>query len=359
MKQKVALVLSGGGARGIAHIGVIEELEKQGFEISSIAGTSMGAVVGGVYALGKMEEYKNWLYTLDKIKLFTLVDFSFSTQGLVKGDKLLNTVKAFIPDANIEDLPIPYVAVAADIMNKKEVLFTKGSTFDAVRASMAFPTVFTPVRTENGLLVDGGIVNNFPINRVKRTKGDILVAVDVNADVPVEKPVVPTDEAEATQSVYLKKIKDFYNQLNILHPLGSEEKINSEEKLSYFNLMNRTLSLMAYQITQMTLEKYSPDIIVNVSRHSCGILDFYKAEELVEIGRLAAVKSIAAYRPVKKRRMPGFRKFFKLMGFLLRKHSTCLKKGINNKKTALILMTPSGFPVFAIKKRKPMQKREP
>jgi NTE family protein len=166
MKQKVSLVLSGGGARGIAHIGVIEELEKQGFEIASISGTSMGAVVGGVYALGKMEEYKNWLYTLDKIKIFSLIDFSFSTQGLVKGDKLLNTVKAFIPDANIEDLSIPYAAIAADIINKKEVVFTKGSLFDAIRASMAIPTVFTPVKTEHGLLIDGGIINNMPINHV-------------------------------------------------------------------------------------------------------------------------------------------------------------------------------------------------
>src|SRR5476651_2334654 len=110
MKQKAALVLSGGSARGIAHIGVIEELEKQGFEITSVAGASMGAVVGGVYALGKMEEYKNWLYTLDKMKIFGLVDFTFSTDGFVKGDKLFNTMKKFIPDTNIEDLRIPYAA---------------------------------------------------------------------------------------------------------------------------------------------------------------------------------------------------------------------------------------------------------
>jgi NTE family protein len=296
MKQKVSLVLSGGGARGIAHIGVIEELEKQGFEIASISGTSMGAVVGGVYALGKMEAYKNWLYTLDKIKIFSLIDFSFSTQGLVKGDKLLNTVKAFIPDANIEDLSIPYAAIAADIINKKEVVFTKGSLFDAIRASMAIPTVFTPVKTEHGLLIDGGIINNMPINHVKRVPNDILIAVNAIADIPVDKPHVTNIETEIKQSIYQKKIIDFYHHLHIL------QSSNGEEKFGYFNLINMTFNLMTYQITQMSLEKYSPDILVNISRHSCGTFDFYRAEELVEIGRYAAVKSLAEYKPSKKRR---------------------------------------------------------
>ena len=177
MKQKVALVLSGGGARGIAHIGVIEELEKRGFEISSIAGTSMGAVIGGVYTLGTMEAYKNWLYTLDKMKLFSLVDFNFSTQGLVKGDRLFQKMKDFIPDVSIENLRIPYATVATDIIHKKEVVFIEGSLLDAIRASIAIPTVLTPVKTKDGLLVDGGIINNIPINNIKRTPGDILIAV--------------------------------------------------------------------------------------------------------------------------------------------------------------------------------------
>ena len=304
MKQKVALVLSGGGARGIAHIGVIEELEKQGFEISSVAGTSMGAVVGGVYALGKMEEYKNWLYSLDKIKLFSLVDFTFSTQGLVKGDKLLNTIRTFIPDANIEELRIPYASVAADIINKKEVVFTTGSLFDAIRASMAIPTVFTPVKTEHGLLIDGGIINNIPIDHVKRVPNDILIAVDVCADVPIDKPIVAKTEIIAEQSIYQKKIKDFYDQLHKIMPLSHEEK---EEKLGYFNLINKALSLMTYRITQMMLEKYSPDILINVSRHCCGIFDFYRAGEMVETGRHAAIKSIEEYNRVLKQRPPGNR----------------------------------------------------
>ena len=127
MNNNVSLVLSGGGARGIAHIGVIEELEKQGFNIKSISGTSMGSLVGAVYAVGKMQEYKNWIYTLDRLDVFKLIDFTFSSQGLVKGDRVFKKMKEFIPDTNIEDLEIHYAATAADIINNKEVVFTKGS----------------------------------------------------------------------------------------------------------------------------------------------------------------------------------------------------------------------------------------
>lgn len=290
MKKKVSLVLSGGGARGIAHIGVIEELEKEGFEIFSVSGTSMGALIGGVYALGKMEACKNWLFTLDKIKVFNLVDFTLSTQGLVKGDKVLNKMKYFIPDANIEDLPIFYTAVAADIINKEEVAFTRGSVFEAIRASMAIPTVFTPVKTETGLLVDGGVLNNIPVNHALRRPDDLLVVVNVNADIPVERPKSSKRELEEKQSVYQKKIREFYGQLQKINPLSSPG-----ESIGYFNLITKTLSLMTYHMSQMALERYSPDILINISRDSCGTYDFFKAEELVAIGRLAAKKSLGNY----------------------------------------------------------------
>ena len=286
MKQKVSLVLSGGGARGMAHIGVIEELEKQGFEIHSIVGTSMGALVGGVYALGKMEEYKEWLYSLDRMKVFSLVDFTLSSQGLVKGDKVLNKMKEFIPDANIEELKIHYAAVAADIVNKEEVVFTKGSVFEAIRASMAIPTVFTPVKTKNGLLVDGGVINNIPLNHAKRESGDLLIAVNVNADIPVDNPVVSKKEKKANQSVYQQKIKEFYQHLQDILPS------NKEEKLGYFDLINKTIGMMTYHVGQINLKNHPPDILIEISHDACTTYDFYKAKELVEMGRYAAVKSI-------------------------------------------------------------------
>jgi len=285
--NKIALVLSGGGARGIAHIGIIEELEKQGFEITSISGTSMGALVGGVYALGKMEEFKQWLYTLDRTKVLSLIDFTFSTQGLVKGDKVLNRMKEFISDKNIEELHIPYAAVAVDLLNKKEVVFTSGSIYKAIRASIAIPTVLQPVKIKNGLLIDGGVLNNLPISQVTRTEGDLLVAVNVNADIPLDKPRVTKEEKQNRLSIYQQKMKDFYHQFN----WGNAKE--SEEQLGYFDLMNKTLALMTQHIAEVSMEKYPPDLLIQVSREASTMFDFYKAEELVEIGRLAAQKALA------------------------------------------------------------------
>lgn len=290
MKQKVSLVLSGGGARGIAHIGVIEELEKQGYEINSISGTSMGALVGGVYALGKMEELKDWLFSLDRIKVFQLIDFTFSSQGLVKGDKVFNTMKKFIADDNIENLKINFAAVATDIINREEVVFTKGSVFDAIRASVAIPTVITPVKTENGLLIDGGVINNIPIKHVKRSKNDLLIVVDVNAMIPVSIPDTSEKEVAKTQSIYKKKIQEFSDHLHKIMPA------HHKEKMGYFDLINKTINLMMSKMSQESIDKYSPDVMVKVSHEICSVFDFFRAEELVEMGRYSAVNSLEDYK---------------------------------------------------------------
>lgn len=159
MKQKIALVLSSGGARGTAHIGVIREMISQGYEISSISGSSMGALVGGVYASGKLDEYEKWLCNLDRMDVFNLVDFTLSSSGIIKADKSLNAIKKFIPDQNIEDLPIPFAAIATDIRNKKEKVFTSGSLWEAIRASISIPLVITPTKIEDVHFVDGDLGN--------------------------------------------------------------------------------------------------------------------------------------------------------------------------------------------------------
>lgn len=292
MKKTVALVLSGGGARGIAHIGVIEELEKRGFTIVSITGTSMGALVGAVYALGKMELFKKWMFSLDKIKVFNLVDFTFSTQGLIKGDRVLNAMKEFIPDINIEELSIPYAAIAVDLLKKEEVVFTSGSIYEAIRASISIPSVLTPVKKDDALLVDGGVLNNIPVNHARRFPNDVLMAVNVNADIPVYKLPVSKNENNSGHSVYQEKIKSFYQQLHLINPQ------NKEENLGYFDLINKTIGLMTNHISEMSLQKYAPDILVKISKESCGTYDFYKAEELVEIGRYAAINSLNEYEKV-------------------------------------------------------------
>ncbi len=285
MGKQVSLVLSSGGARGVAHIGVIEELEKQGFEIKSIAGTSMGALVGGMYATGKLDVYKEWMCSLDKMDVFNLIDFTFSKNGIMKGDKILREMKRMIPDRNIEDLPIPFVAVATDISKDKDVVFNSGSLYDAIRASISIPTVFTPFVKDNSYIVDGGVLNPIPINRVKRFDDDILVVVNVNARVPNNKPPLPENNNHEEKR-YSKYINTVINKLNYFIPK------HETDKLGYFSLLNKTTGLMLHQISLMTLEKYQPDILINISKDSFGTYDFYKSEKLIEAGKNATIEAI-------------------------------------------------------------------
>ena len=172
MGKDVALVLSSGGPRGWAYIGAIEELTRRGYDITSIAGTSIGSLVGGIYAAGKLEDVKEWLFTLDAWKVFDLMDLSLSMNHLVKGDKVIGALKEIVPDVNIEDLRIPYRAVAADLYTGEEVVFDQGPLFDAIRASISIPSLFRPVKYGYRTLVDGGIVNTMPIDKVVRKEND-------------------------------------------------------------------------------------------------------------------------------------------------------------------------------------------
>ena len=289
MKKQVSLVLSSGGARGIAHIGVIEELEKQGFEIKSIAGTSMGALVGGMYATGKLDVYKKWMCSLDKMDVFNLIDFTFSKNGIMKGDKILREMKRMIPDENIEDLSIPFVAIATDINNEEELVFNSGSLYDAIRASISIPTVFTPLIKEGSHVVDGGVLNPIPINRVKRINNDILIVVNVNARIPNTNLQIP-DDNNPEEKKYSKYVNSVISKLNYFIPK------HETDKLGYFSLLNKTTGLMLHQISLMTLEKYQPDILINISRDSFGTYDFYKSEKIIETGQVETLKALNNFK---------------------------------------------------------------
>jgi len=290
--KAISLVLSGGGARGIAHIGVIEEFENQGFKIQSIAGTSMGSLIGGIYAAGTLKEFKKWATQLDKVDIFKLIDFTLLNNGFVKGDKVFKELKNFIPDINIQDLKIHYAAVATDIIKRKEIVFTEGSLIKAIRASVSIPSVFTPVMKEDSIIVDGGVVNNIPINHVQRTKDDILVAVNVNANTPlpkIKKKEIPTKTVEK-QAIYQGLVKSFNDTLHKILP--------NEKKSTFgrFDIMNHSYEMMRDQLVKLYLEINPPDILIETSREFCGIYDFYKAKDLIDYGREVTAKSIKKYQ---------------------------------------------------------------
>ncbi|MEA1874286.1 MAG: patatin-like phospholipase family protein [Bacteroidota bacterium] len=291
MKKNVSLVLSGGGARGTAHIGVIEELEKQGYNIHSITGTSMGALVGGIYAVGKLKEFKNWITALDKIDVFKLLDFTFDKHGFIKGNKVFESLKEFIPDMKIEDVEIHYSATATDLTNKKEILFTKGSIYDAIRASIAIPNVLTPFKFKEAILVDGGVVNNIPINSAKRIKNDILIAVDVNANVPLLEVKDKSDNGKDEEhTLYQKGLKKIQKQLK------KNFSYKDKDGLTTFDIMNESFEMMRDKLVVLALEKNPPDILIEISGESCRVYDFYKAKKLIEIGQNATIKSLKDYK---------------------------------------------------------------
>jgi NTE family protein len=290
--KNISLVLSGRGARGIAHIGVIEELEKQGFNIHSIAGTSMGSLVGGIYAAGKLNVFKEWILNLDKLDVFKLVDFTLINNGLVKGDKVFNELKEFIPEINIQDLNIHYLAIATDITNRKEIVFSEGNLLKAIRASVSIPSILTPVKKDRAVLVDGGVINNLPINHAKRIDKDILIAVNVNADIPLpeKKKNEEEEEEEEKQSFYQSLKENFNKSLSKLLP---SDKKNG---LGHFNIMNNSFEIMRDELVKLSLKINPPDILIETPHDICSIYDFYKADELIEMGRKATVQRMKDYK---------------------------------------------------------------
>ncbi|MEO9476468.1 MAG: patatin-like phospholipase family protein [Cyclobacteriaceae bacterium] len=288
MGQKVALVLSSGGARGMAHVGVIESLLANGYEISSIAGSSMGAVVGAFYAAGKLDEFREWLLDLDRMDVFNLIDFTFSVQGFVKGEKVFKSLEKVMPDINIEDFRIPYCAISTDIADKTEAVFSKGGVYQAMKASVAIPTVIRPVKIDGKNYVDGGVTNPIPIDHVKRTEGDILVVSNVNAIIPYVKVVADQKKEKKEEESYNRKIQQFVNRWSKLLPGSSSEP---KTKLGFFDILNESIDLMQDKLTSLILEKHKPDIQINISRNSCTTFEFYKAKEIIEAGRQAFDKA--------------------------------------------------------------------
>lgn len=289
MKIKdVALVLSSGGARGLAHIGAIEELESHGYHISSIAGCSMGALIGGVYAAGKLKEFREWMKTIDRKKMIELTDFSFSINHLAKGTRIIEAIMEFVPDIAIEDLPVPYCAVATDLKAGREVVFNKGSLFEAIRASISMPSFYKPVQRDGMVLIDGGILNPIPLNRVKRQKKDILVGIDVSGH-------------------------DYKAQWDEMHRLTEKHKHDTSLKskildmlipdnieFNYYTMLSRTSSLMIRQNSILMAKLMKPDILVDIQMNRYGTFDFDKSEKLVAIGKQKTLHAIEKYESVKE-----------------------------------------------------------
>lgn len=269
--KRVALVLGSGGARGLAHIGVIQHIESLGHEICYISGCSMGALVGGIYAAGELERYAQWVRQLEKRDMFGLLDLAFGWTGLIKGDRIIGVLKELVGEHLIEDLPIGYTAVATDLTEQREIWLNKGSLFDAIRASIAIPTVFTPHVYLGRVLADGGLLNPIPIAPALNQAADLIIAVNLNA---------PSRRAR-------RQAADL-----VSGTAGATEEPAADTaapKLpDIINVVTASIDMMQNTIARMKLATYSPDIVIDVPRDACLFYEFYRAEELIALGRECA-----------------------------------------------------------------------
>ncbi|WP_461788489.1 patatin-like phospholipase family protein [Pedobacter sp.] len=274
MKKKVQLVLGSGGARGLAHIGVIEQLENDGYEICEVVGCSMGAVVGGLYCAGFLGEYKNWLASLTRGNVFSLVDFTFNSRGFVRGEKIWTLIAKITGDQQIEKLKIPFTAIATDMIQMEEVHYTSGDLFAALRSTISIPGVFTPVIENNSVLVDGGVLNPLPINVIKKRSDAIVVAVNING----KNTLAVNEEIKEKNQSWLQRY-------------WKNTPKNDTPKISFFDLMNTSYDFTQDRLAQLTIEHYQPDLVVEVPRNACGTFDFHKSVQLIEMGKQAYHKA--------------------------------------------------------------------
>ena len=270
----------------MAHIGAIEELETQGFRITSIAGCSMGSLIGGVYAAGKLAEFREWMKTIDKKKMMELTDFSFSLNHVAKGTRIIEAIMEFVPDVAIEDLPIPYCAVATDWKSGCEVVFREGSMFEAIRASISLPSFYEPVQRDGMILIDGGVTNPIPMNRVVRHEDDILVAVDVSGHDYAAQWEKQHELAER------RKHSTSLSQ-QILNRL-----IPDNLDFNYYTVLSRVSSIMIRQNSLLMAQLTKPDILVDIQMSRYGGFDFDKSEKLIAIGRKKTREAIELMKNV-------------------------------------------------------------
>ncbi len=339
MTKRVALVLGAGGARGYAHIGVIEELEARGYQIACIAGCSMGAVIGGIHAAGKLKEYRDWTQSLDYLDVLRLLDVSFRL-GAIRGEKVFGKIREIVGEINIEELPITFTAVATDLTNQQEIWFQEGCLHQAMRASAAIPSLFTPVLQGKRMLVDGGLLNPLPIVPVVSSHCDLIVAVNLNStnqkhyQLPViERPPALKSRFDLLMNSLGSRLPSFRrknggdDELLLLEeqaapsnpwlqtpapqsaaqsaaatePEGATKSASGSRvadlsgPASLLELINQSFEAMQTSLAQYKIAGYPPDILINVPRRACRFFEFYKAPELIMLGRQIARETLDKY----------------------------------------------------------------
>jgi NTE family protein len=282
--KTISLVLGSGGARGLAHIGVIQVLEEQGYEIKSIAGCSIGTVIGGIYAVGKLDLFERWIRRLSRFDIIGMMDITWGRGGVIKGDKVIERLVEMAGDVNIQDLPIPFTAVAADIRNEKEVWINSGPLFDAIRASISLPLFLTPVKYKGSYLIDGGVLNPVPIAPTLHDDTDLTIAVNLGGPIEESPPVIDPQTQEEESSFLNDMMTHLTEKWNAL--TNSSEK--EEKDWGMYDVADQAFDAMQSTIARVKLAAYPPDLVIEIARNACGTMEFDRAEEMIALGRKKA-----------------------------------------------------------------------
>lgn len=294
--KKISLVLGSGGARGLAHIGVIRALRAHGWEIGAIAGSSMGALIGGFYAAGKLDDYAEWAQELTEFNVLRFLDIAWGGAGVLRGEMLMSTLKEFIGDHRIEDLPIPLTLVATDVLTRKEVWLNRGDLFDAIRASIAVPTVFTPHTVDGRPLLDGGILNPVPIAPTLQDPTDAVIAVSLSG-VPKKlgQASRPRQRAHTPdKGGYRERIETFIEQLQ--ERLGLDVAGDGDDGgLSFKDAALLSLDAMQASIAHCKLAAYPPDLLIEIPINTCAAHEFYRAREVIAAGEYWAEQALERF----------------------------------------------------------------
>lgn len=289
--KRISLVLGSGGARGLAHIGIINWLEEHDFIISSVSGCSIGALVGGIYGTGGLDDFEHWVRAINKMDIFTLMDISWDTSGLLKGDRVINTLIELVGDSLIENLPIRYTAVAADIENEKEVWINKGRVFDAIRASISLPLFLTPFNHNGTMLIDGGVLNPVPIAPTFSDDTDMTIAVNLGG--PVEGNGLVSMGKKDEEPYEKEENQKFHHKITSYIKKIQESTIKPQiVDRSVYNIANQAFDAMQSTIARQKLAAYPGDHTIEISRNACGMLEFHRASEMIELGYKKAEKAL-------------------------------------------------------------------
>ena len=278
MAKTISLVLGSGGARGLVHVGIIRWLIEHGFQIKSISGCSIGALIGGVYAAGKLDEFEEWVTSIDQSDMAMMLDFSWQSSGIFKGDKIIDTLRRLIGEISIEDLPIPYTAVAANVADEKEVWLQSGSLFDAIRASISLPLFFTPHVINGEVLIDGGVLNPVPIAPTFSDKTDFTLAVNLGGEPEMlQQEVIPVSLPTKESNLHEKVV-------HFIDNLGSSVKSKMSFNFAAYDIANQAFDAMQSTIARQKLAAYPADITLEIPRNACGTLEFDRSQEMIDRG---------------------------------------------------------------------------